>query len=574
MDEEEELENTLIGQQEEVPALGTEDALMGGLGLGTLSFASQTGRAPTPTSQGPLSPFAQQVAANDAARQATTGGVSLPKEESSFTNDLVQSIGNFFTGGRDVSGRGGSMGLPPTFTPPSADATPSEGAVDIQPITLESIGLESPQQRILRERGETQGTMGIAKVNPTGTMGIAKIDPTLPPAAQSFFGEAPASSSSEAGQRLINAGNNVVESTPSLPEGVQEGSPQANFLNRMRSGEALTQEEINAANALAESIGTTFDPVTGYNRDPFLSSQASRTSTPLPGQSLTQFLRNEDAPEQRTEQFVDPQGRLRRRFTPEASALQGFAPGVQPLAPEFTSFQQASDDLQQRIRDRERRPGESQTERDTRIAQERTQGSTTGDDTLSFNDARKRVARKDGESVRSYNERVRAYMAGQAERDLERRAEETRIRAQEADIARDEAKIGFEPRIVTVEGERTLELSPGYFQRLQKDTPEKTGLESTLEDLQADLKSGRLTQDQYQIAVRNATNLYIGLKEPKPSSSNTNSEFQNIIEASRGGEAGSEFTPKQEADIQKVLAANPDRTRAEVIEAMDKEGKL
>ena len=92
--------------------------------------------------------------------------------------------------------------------------------------------------------------------------------------------------------------------------------------------------------------------------------------------------------------------------------------------------------------------------------------------------------------------------------------------------------------------------------------------------MQADLKSGRLTQDQYQIAVRNATNLYIGLKEPKPSSSNTNSEFQNIIEASRGGEAGSEFTPKQEADIQKVLAANPDRTRAEVIEAMDKEGKL
>ena len=72
MDEEEELENTLIGQQqeEEAPAVNTGDVMMGGLGLGGAAFAAQTGRAPTPTPQGTLSPLAQRVAANDAARLA------------------------------------------------------------------------------------------------------------------------------------------------------------------------------------------------------------------------------------------------------------------------------------------------------------------------------------------------------------------------------------------------------------------------------------------------------------------------------------------------------------------------
>ena len=70
-------------------------------------------------------------------------------------------------------------------------------------------------------------------------------------------------------------------------------------------------------------------------------------------------------------------------------------------------------------------------------------------------------------------------------------------------------------------------------------------------------------------------------------SGGSNSEFQNIMAGIEAGDTptvdatdapkvatDSEFTPKQEADIQKVLAANPNSTRAEVIEAMEKEGKL
>jgi len=398
------------------------------------------------------------------------------------------------------------------------------------------------------------GTMGIAKVDPTGTMGIAEVAPTLPPVVQS------------------DTGNNIAESTPSLPEGVQEGSPQANFLNRMRSGEALTQEEINAANALAESIGTTFDPVTGYNRDPFLSSQASRTSTPLPGQTLTQFLRNEDALEQRTEQFVDPQGRIRRRLTPQASALQGFAPGVQPLAPEYAGFQQASDDLQQRLRDRARREGETQTERDTRIARSRTQGSSRGG--LSQADARdlaQGLAKDatEGQRMRALQIQSRLgldqFKPEKELSDLEKREIESQIREREAGIAAQKRKGGFEPRVIDVGGERAMELSPGYFQRIAKDKPNKTGLQTTLENLQADLDSGRLTQEQYDIAVGNAKNIYIGLKEPKQNEIDVQERIDQIRQETMGA------TPTEGNELPDSLKnSNPSQFTGQTIE--DKEG--
>ena len=91
MDEEEELENTLIGQEQEAPGVNTGDVMMGGLGLGGAAYAAQTGRVPTTPPSGSLSPFAQQVAANDAARLAaqnrpvvvgtgtSTSGVTNPR---------------------------------------------------------------------------------------------------------------------------------------------------------------------------------------------------------------------------------------------------------------------------------------------------------------------------------------------------------------------------------------------------------------------------------------------------------------------------------------------------------------
>ena len=70
------LNPTLIGQDEQQDP-SVNDALMGGLGLGGAAFAAQTGRAPTPSPTGTLSPFAQQVAANDAARLASQNRPAL-----------------------------------------------------------------------------------------------------------------------------------------------------------------------------------------------------------------------------------------------------------------------------------------------------------------------------------------------------------------------------------------------------------------------------------------------------------------------------------------------------------------
>ncbi len=151
---------------------------------------------------------------------------------------------------------------------------------------------------------------------------------------------------------------------PTLSEGVQPGSPQANFLSMQASGQQLGPERIAQAEQFAASMGTTFDPETGYSREPFLQAQEQQAQAeaqrqtslagPLPGQSLSQFMRYEDQPIQRTEQFVDKQGRIRRRATDAAVELMrqdGFdiPQGVQPLAPEFAGFEQESAAREARI---------------------------------------------------------------------------------------------------------------------------------------------------------------------------------------------------------------------------------
>ena len=65
----------------------------------------------------------------------------------------MSRLGSFF-----YPSGGGGAGLPPTFTPPSEGATQAEEGTDITPVTLESLGLQSPQQRIFKEaleQGET-----------------------------------------------------------------------------------------------------------------------------------------------------------------------------------------------------------------------------------------------------------------------------------------------------------------------------------------------------------------------------------------------------------------------------------
>ena len=351
MDEEEELDNTLIGREEEAPAINTEGALMGNIPRDNLvSFVNTSGQQSDVMTQ----------LADTASSNIGVPMTGMRPIDPTTGQPLSQGV-------IDAASRAG-LDLPQASVPlpQLSSAAPAFPAVSTnQPQAVVNIASPSVQApatatQFMSPNPPVLPSETIGQVLPTNAFSLEsaeQVNPMMRPLTQGQLNAIPAP----------------------LPEGVQKGSPQANFLNTLReSGNNLTEQQIAQFSQDAQDMGTTFDPVTGFNRDPFLSREASRTSTPMPGQTLSQFMRYEDAPEQRTEQFVDPQGRLRRRLTPQASALQELAPGVQPLAPEYAGFEQASIDLQNRLRDEQRQPGETQAQRDTRVAQSRTQSSRLG----------------------------------------------------------------------------------------------------------------------------------------------------------------------------------------------------
>jgi hypothetical protein len=99
---------------------------------------------------------------------------------------------------------------------------------------------------------------------------------------------------------------------------------QQNFLTRKEEGTPLKPDEIIAAQRYAVSQGQIFDPETGYSQAEFYGQRYK-------GQSIGDYLRGADTPQGATEQFVDPQGRLRRRMA-----------GTDQLAPEYSSYERES----------------------------------------------------------------------------------------------------------------------------------------------------------------------------------------------------------------------------------------
>ena len=303
-----------------------------------------------------------------------------------------------------------------------------------------------------------------------------------------------------------------------------------------------------------------------------LEATQGGATVPPPAQTLSQFMRYEDSPEQRTEQFVDEQGRLRFRPTQEALRLQGqgavaqpstgavkvpnelmsqvarpagqtaefrdgnrdgiedreqgiFRPGEligydaqgnevrspgtqqpvnripassQPPVDALSSFEQDSLERQQRIggtgsfegdsaarearlKANERQPGESQTERDTRVAQSRTTGSQAGG--MSFDDARRRAEGQlaargvKNPSVSMVNDLARGIQAGEPERlaelETQKAINEAKLKTAQATLDRPE----FEGRVYTVNGVTFAQTSRGGAQVI--DTGTETAEEST-----------------------------------------------------------------------------------------------
>ena len=236
----------------------------------------------------------------------------------------------------------------------------------------------------------------------------------------------------------------------------QTGSPQANFLNARAQG-VLTPEQINEANAFAESMGTTFDPNLGYSRTPFLESQEFETPT------INSIL-NLPAGVGDFGMKTDAQGRMISR------------------GDDRTAFDQASRD---RIARLEARPDFMTAYSDQELRDIAEAGRTKREDTgvatrgeMTFEEARKFVPKGERETTKSYNQRIKAYQAQQnsAISELKEQYEQYRVQGQVLNNQRIKA----------------------YIAQYQQTEPEK--YRETLQVAQEMLRDGIL-QDEVQAAM-------------------------------------------------------------------------
>ena len=613
--------------QKEVPVLGAGDALMGVAPQNTITFRDydvpETSRANqlsvfgtsgnvkpnmSAITTAPQNPLPAPNEVNSALNQQVLvggGQTQTPKffEPGGFGYEnlgprLGANIGQF--AGEQLYGTGFTADGDPTGFPVdrptlAGDLLTLPGtALNVASIVTDPLvtATEGTISGVKNLKDYVTGDTGVQAQQEKAAESLANQGITSESVSQDLAQSVPQEDQSLINSVQVDTGTDVA----SIPQG-ETGSPQANFSERMASGKPLTQEEITAANAFAKSMGTTFNPETGYSRDAFLGSQATAPrSDTFPNDAGVQRTRDElmrrfGAPtiSQIQEQdairtsgnvaipapaavnnfapqtpsvratpapFPNTEGREIRdalfRGNPQQGAVPAFStesgtrPNVDPgfiqqpslrdpdagfirPAPNLSDFERESLARESRL---DARPdfNEAISDRDRRAA--RGEG-------LSQADARDLAQGMDPNA--SEGQRMRAleiqsrlglgqFKPEKELSDLEKREIESRIRGRDADIAALERKGGFEPRVIDVGGERAMELSPGYFQRIAKDTPKKTGLQTTIENLQSDLDSGRLTQEQYDIAVSNAKNLYIGLKQPKQNEtdvSNRISELQN-----------------------------------------------
>ena len=153
---------------------------------------------------------------------------------------------------------------------------------------------------------------------------------------------------------------------PEIPQG-EPGSPQA-FFEEYRSKGQLTPEQISRGEAAAARMGTTFDPDLGFSREPFLAAAKSAPVTSglvtQAGIPLSEFLSGAAIPSAglRAESPMYADDSMSRGFTGDAGRA---------------AYEDASAERDARLGARMKQPGETITERDTRLAGERTTGPRT-----------------------------------------------------------------------------------------------------------------------------------------------------------------------------------------------------
>ena len=478
---------------------------------------------------------------------------TVPNVSSSDDPSFMSRLASILYPSGSVGGSGG-FGLPPTVTPPSAKATQAEEGTDISPITLESLGLESSGQKRLKE------SLGQPSSN---------IDPFT-------------------GQTIENP--TPFSADKRLPAGMDMN--QAAIMNALpEQSQGVDMNQAAIINALPKQ-----NQGMDMNQQSIANAQGQEATVPLPAQTLSQFMRYEDSPEQRTEQFVDEQGRMRFRPTQEALQLQGQGAVAQPPVDALSSFEQDSLARQQgiggtgsfegdseareaRVRASDRQPGESQADRDTRIAQSRTTGGQT--EGLSFDDARRRAEGQlaargvKNPSASQVNALARGIQAGEPERlaelETKRAVNEARLKTAQATLDRPE----FEGKVYTINGVTFAQTSNGGAQVISTGTETPEEATAKMKDYEFALEQIDKARKAYQAGdIDKANDIFTAAEIQKDGfATNATEYFKDSITPPASKVTDSGLTQQQESGIQNVMATNK-ITREDAIKALKEAGKL
>ena len=652
MDEEEELDITLIGQQEEAPAVNTGDALMGNVNFrdysvpepprtAALSVFTPSGDlkpgidvnaiTPSPTtlpapsavntalnqevavgspSQGPsyfqrLGEFSKSVLNRDQGlfdvdRLSTAADNLLgsamrnltPVEDRRFANN--EPFGKTFTDTFAITRPDGTKFYPDEVTTPGGTTQAPSGASVLEatpsvtpPVETPTVGAQEQPEAVVSPFLQSPDTpsglggpllRGFEMVNdaargPNAPMGQDATRARLGGMTLNEYLNAPAGTPGVSGLRTDPQGRMI---TPAAPVSVNNFAPQASGsqVGPSKVPDEIMSQVVRTGTQTAEFRDGNRDGIEDREQGIFrpdeligYDAQGNEVRSPGTQQPVNRIPASSQTP-------VDALSSFERDSLARQQRIGGTG-----------SFAGDSAAREARLAERDRLPGETQTERDTRIAQSRTTGGQTAG--LSFDDARRRAEGQlaargvRNPSASQVNALARGIQAAEPERlaelETKRAINEARLKTAQATLDRPE----FEGKVYTVNGVTFAQTSRGGAQVI--DTGSETPEQST-----AQIQNFEFTLDQIDKAreaysagdVARANDILTAAGIQKNGIDVTANEYFGDF-SPQVPPAGSTpqvtdtgFTQQQEANIQKVLAANPNSTRAEVIEAMEKAGKL
>ena len=543
--------NSLFGTQ---PTDGGVDpTVLAGLGLGGGIVAAGTG-GQAATSQ-VLSPFAQKIAAQDAARLAaqnrpiligqptTTQGVLVPEtrltQQTQLANPkqlpavratggapaptgqivpsggsakppikMAEKVGQAGLPGTAGSGSAGKLRFPGAST---ISKLLSTGASFIFPESLGDSTISGAYDRLM-EAGDVERAEALGYTDPSTEMFNAAYQEMLArknmPQLSRLGDEpltftAPTGPSSTATQAAQLAATLPDDSGLMGAPGIQETGIPTTTLN-------IDGGSVTVPQALADQ---TFR---GIGTAPM---SAEETRARLGGRTLNEYLNAPSGTEGVSGLRTDPQGRM-------------IPAGFETRADAYGDYERESAAREARLGARMKQPGETITERDTRLAGERTTGPRTYG---GYTTAQLRDVVGGGKALRAAQ--MQAEMQGKkAEAEY---IQEQQMAAQEADYKQQQSILESELK-----------------QAAQAAKP--SAVQKAIDEANDLISAGTITQDQAKSAILQKLKY-----DPEKLLS-----FDDIVKKDTG------FTEDQEARISKVMKANPQSSREQVINKMKEQGKL